>query len=266
MSAPKPKSKLDEVAEIIYKDTDNLVLTEFQTSRLLRMTREAESTNFVRAKKHRMMIYYLSGQYTKAKKELISLSPYAKKNIGLYIQLIAIAMRIGAFNEVSQISSQIDISTLITSSVGERKELLSNFGAPFCLIGDFEEGQNNMTRIENAMRDLDYEGFEDIFESSKKIFQVYQSLHLDQEKVKRLMEILEDIIALNKIRVLGAQISLPDNEVLIDLGINKPIENILKLNDELFDRAFDCNLTNELTALSINFTPIDLSQLKYAIY
>ncbi|NAS06213.1 hypothetical protein GPS47_11520 [Acinetobacter haemolyticus] len=265
MSTPEPKSKLDEVAEIIYRDSDNLELSEFQATRLLRMTREGEKIDPIRAKKHRMMIYYLSGQYANAKIELISLIPYAKQNIDLYIQLIAVALRIGAFIEISKIVSEVDLATLISSSKGKRKELLADLGAPFCLIGDFSMGVSNIERIEEAMGKTGYDDLKINLDSSKHMLQVYELLKLDKNKIKNLMEVVEDMIAFHKIRIFGVLISTPDDEVLIDLGVNQSIENIVRLNDELFDKAFDLGLANELTALSLNFTPVDMDQLKYAI-
>jgi hypothetical protein len=73
MTAPKPKSKLDEVSQVIFNNPDNVYLSEFQAARLEKMTRDAESVDFLRAKKQRMLIYYQSGQYSKAKAELTSL-------------------------------------------------------------------------------------------------------------------------------------------------------------------------------------------------
>jgi len=68
MSAPIPKTKLDEVASVIYNDTDNTHLSEFEAARLIRMTKEGDKLAPIRAKKHRMVIHYLAGNYGESKK------------------------------------------------------------------------------------------------------------------------------------------------------------------------------------------------------
>lgn len=266
MSAPKPKTKLDEVADIIYKDTDSIYLEEFQEARLIRLTRSGDSIDPIRAKKHRMVIYYLSGKYEESKKELISLIPYTKQDLDLFVQVLALAKRIGAFQVITEVASKIDLSMLFAHNDERRQSILDSLGAPFCLIGDFSEGVKNMERIHKALESKGDIVLSKNFDNSKQMREAYLQLSLDGNKVKKLMSFIEEIVARNKIRVLGVFISTPDNEFLVDLGVNDSIDKLIRFNDELFDIAYTNKLTEELNSLSINFSPIDMEQVQYAIF
>ncbi|WP_353168624.1 hypothetical protein [Acinetobacter sp.] len=265
MVTPIPKTKLDEVASVIYNNTDNTYLTEFEAARLIRMTKEGDKLEPIRAKKHRMVIHYLAGNYTESKKELISLIPYTKKNLDLFIQIIAIALRIGAFKEITLAANTIDVKTILSTNDPNRLSIIGDFGAPFYLIGDFDMGIKNIDRIENAFLAEGNEHFKGILDRSKHMREVYLKLQLNNEKVQNLTSLIETVTSNNNARILGAFISTPEDAILIDLGVDAPIEDIIKLNDELFEQAYENSLMDELNALSINFTPIDTEQLQHAI-
>lgn len=268
MSAPKPKSKLDEVAEVIYNDTDNLFLTEFQATRLIRLTQAATVSDleFIRAKKHRMVIYYLAGQYEKSKEELVSLIPYVANNLDLYIQVTAIALRIGAFLEISNIASKINISVILSSADKKRRSILEDLWTSFYLFGDYDRGVENDLRIRDFLKLNDeYDYLNEVLDSTEYMRNVYRNLNLDSNKVKKLFSVLEDVVVKNKVRILGVFHSTPMDDILIDLGVNNSLEEILKLNDSLFDLAYENDLINELIALSINFSPMDLESTKHEI-
>ncbi|MDQ9818422.1 hypothetical protein RFY44_05945 [Acinetobacter bereziniae] len=265
MVAPIPKTKLDEVAGIIYNDTDNIYLSEFEAARLIRMTKEGDELEPLRAKKHRMVIHYLAGNYSEAKKELKTLIPYTKENLDLFIQVTAIALRIGAFKEVTLAANTIDINKILTTNNPDRLSIISDFGAPFYLLGDFDMGIKNIERIEKALFTENNENLKGKLDRSKLLRDIYLKLGLNNDKVQNLTALVESVIHQNKVRVLGAFISTPEEEMLIDLGVSAPIDAIIKLNDELFELAYENNLMEELNALSINFSPIDVEQLKYAI-
>lgn len=266
MVAPVPKTKLDEVASVIYKDTDNIYLSEFEAARLIRMTKEGDKLEPVRAKKHRMVIYYLAGNYSESKKELVSLIPYTKTNLDLFIQVVAIALRIGAFKEITFAASKIDVKTILSTDDPNRLLIISDFGAPLYLIGDFEMGSKNIDRIEKFLLNEGNGAFKEMLDRSKHMREIYLNLKLNNEKVQNLTDLIGTVTSNNKARILGAYISIPEDEILIDLGVNATVDNIIKLNDDLFEQAYENNLMKELNALSINFTPIDTEQMKDAIF
>ena len=91
---------------------------------------------------------------------------------------------------------------------------------------------------------------------------IYSALDINSARVRLLADTVEEFIAKNKIRVLGLSTSLPDGEFLIDLGINKPVEEIIQFNNGLFDLVFERDIVEEFNAFSINFSPINEEQLK----
>ncbi|ALV73076.1 hypothetical protein [Acinetobacter johnsonii] len=266
MTAPQPKSKLDEVSEVIYSDPDNTFLSEFQATRLERMTKEAESLNFLRAKKQRMLIYYQSGQYSKAKEELKSLVPYIPGNGKLYITLAGMAVRIGAFAELCKMSSKLDAEAILGLPKEYRVPVLSTLSTSFVFTGNFRERVMDLGRIIADLR-TDEENFKgvdvDFLRDKMEHFSnIYSALDINSARVRLLADTVEEFIAKNKIRVLGLSTSLPDGEFLIDLGINKPVEEIIQFNNGLFDLVFERDIVEEFNAFSINFSPINEEQLK----
>jgi len=144
--------------------------------------------------------------------------------------------------------------------------MISDFGAPFYFIGDFDMGIKNIDRIEKFLVNENNNAYRGMLDGSKHVREVYLKLKIDNEKAQNLMGLVENIIIKNKVRILGAFISTPEDEILIDLGVNTSVDNIIKLNSDLFEQAYDNDLMGELNALSINFTPINMEELKYAIF
>lgn len=269
MNVPTPKSKLDEVSKIIYNNPDNVYLSEFQAARLEKMTKDAESVDFLRAKKHRMLIYYQSGQYVKAKAELNSLIPYVSGDGNLYIFLLAIAVRIGAFSDLSRISANLDAEAVLSLPQSHRVPVLTNMSTFSFFTGGFEGVIMNLSRIVDRLIEVD-----DSLEASKlkqaqnqlqASSNIYRSLNIEDAKVNRLAETIEKFIVKHKIRVLGIMPSTPEDELLIDLGVSNSVQEIIGLNNKLFDLVYEQGLVDEFNTYSINFSPITKEQMKDVI-
>lgn len=266
MTAPKPKSKLDEVSQVIFNNPDNVYLSEFQAARLEKMTRDAESVDFLRAKKQRMLIYYQSGQYSKAKAELTSLIPYISGNGNIYITLVGMAVRIGAFAQLNKILANLDAEAVLSLPQAYRFPVLKNLSTFSFFTGRFEETIMNFSRIVERLKvisdDLEYLNLEDIQYQIESFSNAYEALNIDSFQIEKLTITLEKFIEKHSVRVLGLMTSMPSGEFLIDLGINKSIEDIVYLNDKLFDAVFEQGVIDEFNAFSINFSPINEEQLK----
>lgn len=265
MSAPKPKSKLDEVAEYIFKDTDRIFLSEFQKTRYIRMTIESNRIDYVRAQKQRVIIYYLSGDYKEAKKAAELLIPYVVRDLKCFMHIFAISLRIGAYDLITNAIIKLSESCVFNED-NLSKKVLENLGSPLYLIADYQKGLESIERIHNYLLAKKNDSLLDSFNYTTNMRITYLNLNLQHDNMRRLIAIVEDIIFRHKLRIISTSLALPNDELLLSLSVNKPTEDIFNLNNELFDIAYENGLSNELNALSINFTYIDMDQLEYEFF
>lgn len=262
MSNPIPKSKLDEVADTIYRDPDELHLSEFQAARLLRMVKEAEHIDYLRASTHRMMIYYQSNKYREAKEEIRNLIPFLSGNASLYRKLIGMSLRIAAFDELVSIINSLDIDMLKQMDEVGRKGVLIGLSLPTLVSGGTKD---NLAQLE-----LFKEHFTGIVEQRanreatariRDLQAILKRQNFCTEKIKELFKILSKLVSDRGVRILTIAVSVPDDEILIELFVLNSIDEVLALDDALFQLAYDKKLINELTALSVSFHPTSMETL-----
>lgn len=262
MSNPIPKTKLDEVADTIYQDPDELYLSEFQAARLLRMVKEAEHIDLLRASTHRMMIYYQSNKYREAKEEIRNLIPFLSGNASLYRKLIGMSLRIAAFDELVTIIDSLDIDMLKQMDEVGRQGVLIGLSLPTLVCGGTKD---NIAQLE-----LFKEHFTGIVEQRanreatariRDLQAILRRESLYPNKIKELFNTLSKLVSDRSVRILTIAVSVPEDEILIELYVLNSIEEVLTLDDALFQLAYDKGLLNELTALSVSFLPTTLETL-----
>ncbi|QDJ91881.1 hypothetical protein [Acinetobacter haemolyticus] len=247
MKRPVPKTKMDELGELVNNFEPNEILGEFKYARCLRLLDSSKRTTpkdlwaimkgLVELSANNLLAANESAQYVLAN----------TKNFKLLRNSIYIfAHTFDMENACKAIGKIVDLAELQKL---EYKNLLPmDLGLEFLLNGEIGKPDSYFYSQAVNVNNLEYnEYWQDI----------YEELDISEQEFKKISLLIKIIVFKHNARCLILDYSYLDEEFLLLIYVDKPVEEIIKINEELFEACFHNDLLNAFNKISYTFVPYD---------
>ena len=247
MKRPVPKTKLDELGELVNNFGPNEVLSEFKYARCLRLLDSSKETTpkdlwtimkgLVELSANNLKVANQSAQYVLANTNNLRL---------LRNSVYIFAHTFDMDNACKAIAKIVDLAELQKL---EYKNLLPmDLGLEFLLNGEVGKPESYFYSQAVKVNNLEYNQYwQDINEE----------LEISEQDFKNISLIIKKTVLEHNARCLILDYSYLEEEFLLLIYVDKPVEELIKINEEIFEECFHNDLLNSFNKISYTFVPYD---------
>ena len=241
MPPPIPKTKVDEIREVINNAKLGDTLSEFKYTRCLRLLNDIQSfTAQDQLNMYRSIIELYVGNCREAKSlALINLADSENFQVlrncaFIFQQVLALDLVVNTMEKIIEVSNRLNINPGETLPPG--------YELNYLLSGNLGKGEI-YTRSNNLEKEL--QGF----------FMIQQNIEISDEVLNEVLQIVHGVTIENNIQCTYVEYSYVEEELLITIHVNKSIEEISNLNTLIAKRCYQAGLLDELNKLSYMVLP-----------
>ncbi|MBC70422.1 MULTISPECIES: hypothetical protein [unclassified Acinetobacter] len=247
MKRPVPKTKLDELGELVNNFEPNELLSEFKYARCLRLLDASKQATpkdlwsimkgLVELSANNLKVANESAQYVLANTNNLRL---LRNTIYIFAHTFDMENACKAIGKIVDLAElkKLDYKNLLPMDLGLEFLLNGEIGKPDSY---FYSQAVNVTNLEHN------EYWQDINEE----------LEISEQDFKNISLIIKGAVLEHNARCLILDYSYLDEEFLLLIYVDKPIEEIIKINEEIFEECFRKDLLNAFNKISYTFVPYD---------
>lgn len=242
-----PKTKADEVKEIINNTLSGDTLSEFNYVRCIRLLKEIElftaqdQINMLRG-----ILELYVGNLLKAKE--LALVNYEISNdfqvlrnaIFIFQQVMALDWVVKTMGKLSEISKKVNID--LKESLPPSYELSYFLSGNLGLAEDYFKSKEMSTLLEDLRL-------------------IQESLEISDESLKGILQIVHKAVIDNNARYNFLEYSYIDEEFLLTIFLHNSQDEVSQLNAEVAKQCYQSGLLDELNKISYLFLPSGSGQI-----
>jgi len=241
MPSPIPKTKVDEIRDVISNVKLGDTLSEFKYTRCLRLLNDIQSfTARDQLNMYRSIIELYVGNCREAKSLAVTNLAQSEdfqvlRNCAfIFQQVLALDLVVDTMEKIIEVSNRLNINPVET--------LPSGYELNYFLSGQLEKGEI-YTRSNNLEKEI--EGF----------FMIRENIEISDKALNEVLQIVHGVTIENNIQCTYVEYSYVEEELLITIHVNKCIEEISNLNTLIAKRCYQAGLLGELNKLSYMVLP-----------
>lgn len=243
MSNPIPKTKQQEIYEILEKVGPHELLSEFAYGRCLRLLKSIETLTV--QDEYQMLRAFVEHYYN----NLAAANAYAEEmcNISTNLRVLRNAdyifrqnmnypASVSVYNKIAHIGERLNmnIQDVIPSDI----ELPISLSGKSSLIGfNIDLLGNNLSAKVSHLQDI------------------IEELDVSSEDLLKLINAIHSTVLELKARCISVEYSYIEDDFLVLIYVNKTFEDIYALNDMVFEKCYENKLTEVLKKVSYYFVP-----------
>ncbi|MEZ2902973.1 hypothetical protein ACBQ24_09540 [Acinetobacter terrestris] len=242
-----PKTKADEVKEIINNTLSGDTLSEFNYVRCIRLLKEIElftaqdQINMLRG-----ILELYVGNLHKAKE--LALVNYEISNdfqvlrnaVFIFQQVMALDWVVKTMGRMSEISKKVNID--LKESLPPAYELSYFLSGNLSLAEDYFKSKEMSTLLEDLRL-------------------IQESLEISNESLKDILQIVHKAVVDNNARYNFLEYSYIDEEFLLTIFLHNSHNEVSQLNAEVAKQCYQSGLLDELNKVSYLFLPSESGQI-----
>lgn len=242
MLPPIPKTKLDEIRDIISNAKLGDIFSEFKYARCLRLLNDMQPfTARDQLNMYKSIVELYTGNCSEAKSLALrnleeSEDFQVLRNCAfIFQQVLALDLVVSAIEKIIEVSGRLNINP--------RETLASGYQLNYLLSGSLEKG-----RIYFKIHDLE-KAYEDFC-------MIQQAIEITNEALNKVLQIAHGVIIENNTQCVYVEYSYVEEELLITIHVNKSMEEIFKLNIMIAKSCYQAGLLDDLNKISYMVLPI----------
>lgn len=245
MQRPVPKTKLDELGLLINSFKPNEVLGEFKYARCMRLLDSSKQT----APKD--LWHVMKGLVELNANNLLEANEEAlfvlnnSNNFRCLRNAIYIFNHTFDFNNLCKTVDKI-VNLIEIQKLNPKGILPNNLAVNFLLNGELWAKDSSFYSEAVVVNSPD---FNSVF------VDVNEQLNISESDFKKISSIIKSVVFKNNARVLKNDYSYIDEEFLFLMYINKPINDVIKINEEIIESCFKEGLLSAFNKISYTFVP-----------
>lgn len=242
-----PKTKADEIKEIISNIPPNNTLSEFNYVRCIRLLKEIEPfTAQDQINMLRGILELYVGNLHKAKE--LALVNYEISNdfqvlrnaVFIFQQVMALDWVVKTMGRMSEISKKVNID--LKESLPPAYELSYFLSGNLSLAEDYFKSKEMSTLLEDLRL-------------------IQESLEISDESLKGILQIVHKAVIDNNARYNFLEYSYIDEEFLLTIFLHNSQDEVSQLNAEVAKQCYQSGLLDELNKISYLFLPSGSGQI-----
>ena len=242
-----PKTKADEIKEIISNIPPNNTLSEFNYVRCIRLLKEIEPfTAQDQINMLRGILELYVGNLHKAKE--LALVNYEISNdfqvlrnaVFIFQQVLALDWVVKTMGRMSEISKKVNID--LKESLPPAYELSYFLSGNLSLAEDYFKSKEMSTLLEDLRL-------------------IQESLEISDESLKGILQIVHKAVIDNNARYNFLEYSYIDEEFLLTIFLHNSQDEVSQLNAEVAKQCYQSGLLDELNKISYLFLPSGSGQI-----
>lgn len=243
MLPPIPKTKVDEVKDVINSTAPGIILSEFKYARCIRLLNDIHSfTPKDQVNMLKSIIELYAGNCGEAK--ILAVENYLEsddfqvlRNCAFIFQhVLALDLVVGTMGKISEISNRLGIDP--------KESLPPGYQLNYFLSGNLEK-EKTYINDENTAK---------AFEQFRLI---QQHLEITDESLIEVLQIVHNVVIENNIQCIFIEYSYIEEDFLLTIHSNKNLDEISKLNSLIAKRCYTAGLLDDLNKISYLFLPFD---------
>lgn len=241
MLPPIPKTKVDEIRDIIGNTKLGDVFSEFKYARCLRLLNDIQSfTPQDQLNMYKSIVELYVGNCYEAKllalKNLEDSEDFqVLRNCAfIFQQVLALDLVVSAMEKIIETSNKLNMSPIET--------LPSGYELNYLLSGNLEKGE--IYAISNNCG-KEFEGF----------FRIRQAIEVSNKALSDVFQIVHSVIIESNIQCVYVEYSYVEEELLVTIHVNKSLEEISELNIKIAKNCYQAGLLDDLNKISYMVLP-----------
>ncbi|MGV5004819.1 hypothetical protein ACVCFZ_05085 [Acinetobacter variabilis] len=246
MRPPIPKTKVDEIKEILNNANHDSLLSEFKYARCIRILADIQPfSSEDQVNMFRSIVELYAGNLLKAKK--IALKNYEISNdlqvlrnaVFVFQNTMALDWVVRTMGKIANISRKLNID--FKESLPESYELSYFLSGNLDLAHSYYESME----INTLLRDLEM---------------IQKTLDISNESLKSILQVVHKVFINSKYRYNFLEYSYIEEEFLLTIYLFNSHEEVWQLNMEIADQCYQAGLLDELNKISYFFLPSEGNQ------
>ncbi len=241
MLPPVPKTKVDEIKDIISNTKLGDIISEFKYARCLRLLGDIQSfTAQDQLNMYKSIVELYAGNCREAKSLALknlneSDDPHVLRNaIFIFQQVLALDLVVSAIEKIAKISNRLKIDPI--------EAIPSGYQLNFLLSGNLEKANVYITSDE-------LEG------EVKHLRLIQKTIGITDKALLEILQIVHGIIIENNIQCVYVEYSYVEEELLVTIHVNKSVEEISELNTAIIKACYRAGLLDDLNKISYMVLP-----------
>lgn len=241
MLPPVPKTKVDEIKDIISNTKLGDIISEFKYARCLRLLGDIQSfTAQDQLNMYKSIVELYAGNCREAKSLALknlheSDDLHVLRNaIFIFQQVLALDLVVSAIEKIAKISNRLKIDPI--------EAIPSGYQLNFLLSGNLEKANIYITSDE-------LEG------EVKHLRLIQKTIGITDKALSEILQIVHGIIIENNIQCIYVEYSYVEEELLVTIHVNKSVEEISELNTVIVKACYRAGLLDDLNKISYMILP-----------
>lgn len=242
MLPPIPKTKVDEIRDIIGNAKLGDIFSEFKYARCLRLLNDIQSfTAQDQLNMYKSIVELYTGNCYEAKslalKNLEESEDFqVLRNCAfIFQQVFALDLVVSAMEKIIEVSGRL--------SINPRETLASGYQLNYFLSGSLEKGGIYFISSDSE-------------EEYKNFCMIQQAIKITNKALNEVLQIVHGVIIESNAQCVYVEYSYVEEELLITIHVNKSMEEISKLNITIAKSCYQAGFLDDLNKISYMVLPV----------